>query len=154
MNTPRIFRAGDFWSSNVFGALLGGAGCAVLLTTAMVIVVWGNPSRENILFAIIVALVFMIGALGLFPGNWIVAFPYAVAIVEGEGLEIYAPLKKLYVPIEDLLNVEESLLKGYVVRFNRPRGLLNAFVIHRFFGAQAKPLAQAIEDEILRRSNR
>ena len=151
---PRLFKAGEFWSSNVFAALLGGAGCGILLTLAMGIVLWENPTRGNVLFAVIVALNFIVGAVCLFPGNWIAAFPYAVAIDQGKGLEVYAPLKKLYIAIEDVDECEKSLLQqGYVVRLNRRYRLLKAFVIHRFFGDQADALAVAIQEEIFRRSN-
>jgi len=153
-SAPRVFKGGQFWSSNVFGALMGGAGAALLFIVVMGIVLWENPVRQNILIAIALALNFIVGIVCLFPGNWIAAYPYAVAIVQGKGLELYAPLKKLYIPVEDLRDVQDSLVQqGYVVRLNRRHRLLKAFVIHRFFGDQAESLALAIQEEILRRNS-
>ena len=150
-SAPRIFKAGQFWSSNVFAAALGGAGGAILMLVMMCIVVWLKPVRENILFAVALVSVLIISILCFFPGNRIAAFPYAVAVHEGKGLELYAPLKKLYIPIEDVRDIRESFIQqGFVVHLTRRHRLLTSFVIHRFFGDQAEPLARAIQEEIRR----
>jgi hypothetical protein len=148
-SVPRIFKAGQFWSSNVFGAALVGAGAGILMLVVMCIAVWLKPAPENILFAAALVLVLVISVLCFLPGNWIAAFPYAVALEDGKGLVLYAPLKKVYIPIEDVRDVRRSFLQqGYVVRLKRRHRLLTSFVIHRFFGGQAEPLASAIQEEI------
>jgi hypothetical protein len=122
--------------------------------TVMCIVVWGNPTPGNILFAATLTLILVVSVLCFLPGNMGAVYPYAVAVEEGKGLQLYAPLKKLYIPIEDLRDVQKSVLgQGYVVRLNRRRRLLTSFVIHSFFGDQAEPLANAIRDEIRRRAS-
>lgn len=149
---PRIFKAGQFWSSNVFGAALGGAGAGILMLVVMGIVVSGNPTPNNILFAATLALALVMSVVYFFPGNGIAAFPYAVAVEEGKGLQLYAPLKKLYIPIEDVRDIQKSFIQqGYVVRLQRRHRLLTSFVIHRFFGDQVEPLAHAIQEELRQR---
>lgn len=150
-----MFKAGQFWSSNVFGAALGGAGAVTLMLVIMGIIVSANPEPKAILFAAAMAAILVICVLCFLPGNWIAAFPYAVAIEEGKGLYLYAPLKKVYIPIEDVRDVKESFLQqGFVVRLNRRHRLLTSFAIHGFFGEEAEPLARAIRDEILRRGTK
>jgi len=151
----RIFRAGQLWSSNVFGAALAGGLGGVLMLVVMGIVVSGNPTPNNILFATGLAVVLVLSAICFLPGNWIAAFPYAVAVEEGRGLELYAPLKRLYIPIEDVRDIRKSFLQqGYVIRLRRRHRLLTSFVIPWwFFGDQAEPLAKAIQEEIQRRAS-
>lgn len=149
-----VFKAGQFWSSNVSGAALGGAGGVILMSVMMGIVVWMNPNRQNILFAATLMLVLVVSVLCFLPGNMGAVYPYAVAVQEGRGLQLYDPLKKLYIPIEDVRDVRKSFLgQGYVVRLKRRHRLLTSFVIHWFFGDQAEPLANAIQEEIRRRAS-
>lgn len=149
----QIFRAGQFYSSNVSGGALAGAGAAILMFTVMCIVVWMNPDRQNILLAATLMLIIVVSVLTYLPGNMSAVYPYAVAVEEGKGLQLYFPLKKVYIPIEDVLDVRKSFLQGYVVRLKRSHRLLNAFVIHSFFGNQAQPLVDAIREEIRRRAS-
>lgn len=148
----RVFKAGQFWSSNVSGAALGAAGAVILISLTMGIVVWMNPNRQNILFAATLALILVASLLCFLPGNMGAVYPYAVTVQEGRGLQLQAPLKKLYIPIEDVRDVRKSFIgQGYVVRLKRRHRLLTSFVIHWFFGDQAEPLANAIREEIRRR---
>ena len=153
--TPqRLFKAGQFWNSNVYGAALAGAGGSILFLVVMGIAVWLNPAPKVILFAATWAVVIVVTVLCFLPGNLIVAFPYAVSVEGGRGLRLYAPLKKVYIPIEDIRDIKESSLQqGYVVRLKRRHGLLKSFVIHWFFGDQAEPLASAIQGEIRRHAS-
>jgi hypothetical protein len=151
--SPRIFKAGRFWNSNVFAAALAGALGGVLMLVVMGIVVSGNPTRNNILFASGLALVLVLSALCFVPGNLIAAYPYAVSLEEGKGLELRAVLKKLYIPLEEVRDVQKSYLQpGYVVRLKRRHRLLKSFLIPWYFGDQAEPLANAIREEIRRQS--
>ncbi len=94
----------------------------------MCIVVWLKPAPENILFAAALALVLVISVLCFLPGNWIAAFPYAVALEEGKGLVLYAPLKKVYIPIDDVQDIRRSFLQqGYVVRLKRRSSFAHKF---------------------------
>jgi len=57
------------------------------MLVVMGIVVSGNPTRNNILFASGLALVLVLSALCFMLGNLIAAYPYAVSLEEGRGLE-------------------------------------------------------------------
>jgi len=158
METPgsetiaRVFKAGRFWDFNVFGAALAGAGAGILMLVMMGLVVWLNPTPRNVLFAAGVALVLVLSVLCFVPGNLVAAYPYAVSLEEGRGLELRAPMKRVYVPIEDVRDVRKSYFQpGYVVRLKRRRRLLKSFLIPWYFGDQAEPLANAIREEIRRR---
>ena len=87
-------------------------------------------------------------------GNLIAAYPYEVSLEEGKGLELHAPLKKIYIPIEDLRDVRKSSIQaGYAVRLRRRHRLLTSFLIPSFFGDQAEPLVDAIQEEIRRNTS-
>jgi len=150
-SAAHTFKAGPLWNSNVFGAALGGAGAGVLMLVVMSIVVLENPTLNNVLFASGLALILIASALCFVPGNLIAAYPYAVSLEEGKGLELRAPLRRVYIPIEDLRDVRMSFLQpGYIVRLKRRHRLLKGFLIPRFFGDQTEPLAHAIREEIRR----
>jgi hypothetical protein len=147
----RVFRAGRFWNSNVLGAALAGGLGGVLMLVVMGIVGSGNPTTSNILFAVGLALVLVLSLLCFIPGNLIAAYPYAVSLEEGKGLELCAPVKRVYIPIENVRDVRKSYLHpGYIVRLKRRRRLLKSFLIPWYFGDQAEPLASAIREEIRR----
>ncbi len=144
-----IFKAGQFWTSNVFGAAVGGAGAGILMSVVMVIVVSENPTRNNILFATGLVLILVLSALCLLPGNLIAGYPYAVELEEGTGLLVQAPLRKLSIPIQAVQDVRKTFLQpGYVVRLNRRYGLLKSFLIPSYFGEEGEALANAIQKEI------
>jgi hypothetical protein len=148
-SVPRVFKAGRFWNSNLFGAALAGGLGGILMLVVMAIVVSGNPTTNNIMFAVGLALVLVVSVLCFVPGNLIAAYPYAVSLEEGRGLELHAPVKRLYIPIQDVRDVRRSYLQsGYIVRLKHRRGLLRSFLIPRYFGDQAEPLANAIREEI------
>jgi len=77
-------------------------------------------------------------------------FPYEVDVEEGKGVRLHAVLKQVYIPIEDIRDVQKSFLQGYVVRLRRRHRLLEKFVIHRLFGGEREGLVHAIQDEIRR----
>jgi hypothetical protein len=148
-SAPRIFKAGRFWTSNVFGAAVGGVGAVILMLVMTGIVVWLKPSRGNILFAAGLAFILALSALCFLPGNLVAGYPYQVAIEEGKGLRVCAPFKELFIPIADVRDVRRSVLQqGYIVRLSRRHRLLKSFVISPIFGEQAEPLVRAIEREI------
>ena len=76
-----------------------------------------------------------------------------VSIEEGRGAELRAVLKKLYIPLEEVRDVQKSYLQpGYTVRLKRRHRLMKSFLIPWYFGDQAEPLANAIREEIRRQS--
>lgn len=152
-DNSRVFKAGRFWNSNVFGAALAGALGGVLMLVVVVIVSSSNPTRENILFTVGLALVLVLTVLCFLRGNLIAAYPYAVSIEQGRGLELRAVLKRLYIPLDEIRDVQRSYLQpGYTVRLKRRHRLLKSFLIPWYFGDQAEPLANAIRDEIRQQS--
>jgi hypothetical protein len=144
-----LFTAGRYWNSNVFGAALAGALGGVLMLVIMCIIVWLNPAPAVILFTVVWALAVLISLLCFVRGDLIATYPYAVLLEQGKGLELRAPLKRVYIPIGDVRDVRSSpIQRGYIVRLKRRHRLLTSFVVHPFFGDQAEPLARAIEREI------
>lgn len=94
--------------------------------------------------------------IATFPGNLIAAVPIAVDLEEGKGLLLHAPLKKLYIPLEDVRAVRDSTVgqifqQGIVVKLNKRHGLMKSFIIHVAFGEQGRKLARAIQQELSRR---
>lgn len=146
---PRMFRAARFWNSNIFGAVLAGGLGGILMLVVIGIVVSGNPTMNNILFAIGLGLVLVLSVLCFVPGNLIAAYPYAVSLEEGKGLVLCAAIRRVYIPIEDVRDVQKSYLQpGYIVHLKRRRRLLKSFLIPWYFGDQAEPLANAIREQI------
>ena len=148
----KMFHASKLWSSNVYGGAVAGIGAAILISVMVGLVAWLAPTPKTFMFAGGLILT-MIGTLvGLFPGNLIAATPYAVGLEKGKGLCLYAPLKKVYVPIQDVKEVQNSFFRqGSVVKLNRRHGLLKGFSIHGGFGLQGQQLVRAIQDEIARK---
>jgi len=146
---PLFFKSSGYWSSNVCGAILGGIGAGLLFLVVSGIIVWSAPTLKSVLFMGLV-LVVVFGSLACFlVGNLIAAQPYAVLIERGRGLWLHAPLRKVYIPLEDVRDVRRSV-QGFVVRLKRRHRLLTGFVIHRFFGSEREALAEAIREEIRR----
>lgn len=149
----RLFKAGRFWNSNVFGAALAGGLGGLLMLGVMGIVVLQSPSTHNIVFAAALGVVLVLSVLCFISGNLIAAYPYAVSLDEGRGIELCAPIKSVYILTADLRDVRKAYLQpGYVVRLKRRHRLLKAFLIPWYFGDQAEPLANAIREEIRRQS--
>ena len=124
------------------------------MLVVMTIVVSENPTRGNVLFAAGLAIVLITSAICLLPRNLIAAYPYAVSVEEGKGVELRAPLKQIFIPIEDIGEVQTSYPQpGYVVRLKQRHRLLTSFLIPTFFGDQAEPLANTIREEIQRRGS-
>jgi len=150
----RIFKASRFWESNVWGATVAGIGMGILMTVIGGIMLWEEKAPDALPVALILTTVTSL--LALFPGNLIAAVPIAVELEGGEGLHLIAPLKKLYIPFEEVQEVRDSTVarifqQGTVVKLNKRHGLMKSFAIHWSFGDQGRQLARAIQQEILRR---
>ena len=146
----RSFKSSRWWSFNIWGATVAGFGTGVLVSTLDVIgAVNGAPKSEPLRIALVIWGIVMLAVLAYFPGNAIARHPYEVVIEKGKGLRVYAPFKKLYIPIEDIRDVGFSA-EGSLVRLKRRRWMLTVFIIHRLFGSQGPPLADAIQEEIKR----
>ncbi len=152
----RIFKASRFWDSNVWGATVAGIGGGLLMTAVAGIVLWEADDWNQRMFAALWILTTVTTLVALFPGNLIAAVPIAVELEEGKGLRLIAPLKKLYIPFEEVQEVRDSTVarifqQGTVVKLNNRHGLIKSFAIHLSFGDQGRQLARAIQQEILRR---
>jgi hypothetical protein len=146
----RSFKSSRWWSFNIWGATVGSFGAGMLISTLDVIgAVNCAPKSESLRIALVVWGLVLLAVLAYFPGNAVVRYPYEVVIEKGKGLQVFAPFKKLYIPIEDLRDVGFSG-EGSVVRLQRRRRMLTVLIIHRLFGSQGPPLADAIRDEIKR----
>jgi hypothetical protein len=144
------FKGSRFWTSNVWGAAVAGIGGGILMSAVTVIVLSGTPSPKVMLLMGGWELILVLTGMASFPGNAIARFPYEVVIEKGKGLRIRAPFKELYIPIQDVRDVSPGLLRGFVVHLKHRHRLLTQIVIHRFFGSQGEPLADAIRKEIQR----
>jgi hypothetical protein len=144
------FKGSRYWTSNVWGAAVAGIGGGALMSVVAIIVLSGAPSPKVTLFIGGWVLILLLAVLASFPGNAIARFPYEVVVEKGKGLRIRAPLKELYIPIQDVRDVRTSFLQGFVVRLKQRHRLLTQIVIHRLFGSRGEPLADAIREEIER----
>jgi hypothetical protein len=154
---PQIFKASRPWESNVWGAIVAGIGGGLVLSVVAGILVFDSagPSGRN--DGLILILIIVGTFLAMFPGNLLTAIPVAVELEQGKGLRLIAPLKKLYIPFEEIKEVRDSTLwqifqQGIVVKLSKRHGLLKSFAIHWAFGAEGRQLARAIQQEIARRT--
>ena len=143
-----IFRGSRYWVSNVWGATIAGLGAFILMLVVAAIRALLAPHLKGVLVAMGLEVVIIAGPLVSWPGNMLMAYPYEVIIEKGKGIRLRAAMKQLYIPSEDLQDVQESFSQGYIVSLKRRRRLLTRFVIHRFFDKEGEPLIRAIQEEI------
>lgn len=148
-----VFKASKFWEFNVWGAAVAGiCGAAVLLLVAGILLFDSDGATGRTDGAVLVMAI-VATYLVMFPGNLIVSVPIAVDLNSGKGLILHAPLKKLFIPFEEIREVRDSgislvLQQGIVVKLNKRYGLMKSFAIHRAYGDEGQRLARAIQQEI------
>ena len=143
----RVFRATRYWESNVCGATVAGLGMCAFFLVLSALGIW--MTRRIDWLSVALALTAVGGPIALLKGNLSAQWPYAVEIEEGKGICIYAPFKKIYVPIEEVRKAEWSwLLTGWVIRLRKRHGLLKDFIIHFAWGRSGRELARAIKQEL------
>jgi hypothetical protein len=153
----RTFKASRVWASNVWGATVAGIGGGLVLLVVAAILLFDSagPGGRNdgafLIFAVVATF------FAMFPGNLIAAVPIEVDLEDSKRLRVIAPLKKLYIPFEEVQEVRDSTFlqifqEGIVVKLNKRHGLMKSFVIHAAFGEQGGKLARAIQQEILQRN--
>ena len=131
------------------GAMVGAGSGALLPFTVCGILVAEAPGRENVEFAAFLVILVAFGVTVMTYGNLTAVYPYSVSVLDGKGVELRATLKSVFIPIENLRDVQDSRFQGGVrVRLNKPQRLLSSFLIPAFFGDQAEPLAFAVADQI------
>ena len=154
-NERRIFNASRAWKSNVWGATVAGIGGSLVLSIVAGILLFYSAGPTGRKAGIVLILTIVGSVLAMFQGNLIAAVPISVELEQGKGLYLCAPLKKLYIPMEDVVEVRDSaawqfLQQGIVVKLNKRHGLMKSFAIHWAFGSEGRQLARAIEAEISR----
>ncbi|NDQ56402.1 MAG: hypothetical protein GZ088_04915 [Acidipila sp.] len=123
------------------------------MTVIAGILVWTSKTEKGLIFGAGWILTIVATFCCWFPGNLVAATPFAVELEE-EGLRLYAPFKKLYIPIEEIKEVKRGFLQqGIVVKLKKRHRLLKSFNIHWAFGEQGRQLARALENEIARRQS-
>ena len=151
----RRFEAARLWQSNLYGAAVAGIGGSVILGVVAGILLYPlypPPGLDVLLTAGGLIASVILGLVCMYPGNLIAVHPYAVELEQGRGLRLLTPLKKVYIPMEDVKEVRRSYLQlGWVVKLTRRHRALTRFYIHGGFGRQGGELARAIEEEIARR---
>jgi hypothetical protein len=153
---PRIFKASRIWGFNVWGAMIGGIGGGLVILVIATILIFDSEGPTGRMHGLVLALVIVATLLAMFPGNLIATIPVAVELESGKGLCLIAPLKKLYIPIEEVRDIRDYFsvwrpTPGAVVKLSKRYGLLKSFSIHWAFGEEGRQLAQAIQREILLR---
>jgi len=143
-----VFRAPRVWEFNVCGAAVVAVGAAMFFLAVGGIEIWVNRGlRWSALLLLLNAAVGVL--LILPPGNLVAMFPYAAEVEEGKGVHFYAPFNKLYIPLEELTQVEWSYPRtGWVVKLKRRHGLVGRLVIHGAWGPRGRDLAGAIEHQL------
>jgi len=153
---PKLFKASRIWEFNVWGAMIGGIGGGLVLLVIAAILIFNSESPAGKLEGMILGLTIVATLLALFPGNLITTIPVAVELESGKGLYLVAPLKKLYIPMEEVREARDFFsawtpTPGTVVKLSKRHGLLKSFSIHWAFGEEGRLLAQAIQREIFLR---
>jgi hypothetical protein len=149
LHEAQIFRAWRYWEGNVCGAAVAAVAALIVLSIVGGIVLFGAQGVESrlwgagiLLAAITLAFAFLLGKLADF-------WPYAVEIHNGEGLWVYAPFERFYVPMKEVKRIKWSWLwAGWVIQLGKRRGLLTRFVIHSAWGQQGRELVRAITQEL------
>ena len=121
-----------------------------------IILIFDSEGPTGRIDGLILGLTIVASLLAMFPGNLIAATPVAIEFESGKGLHLIAPLKKLYIPMEEVLELRDSFSawtsqKGTLVKLNKRHGLMKSFAIHWSFGEEGQQLAQAIQREMLLR---
>lgn len=152
----RIFKASKYWDFNVWGAVVAGIGGGLLISVIGGILLFDSAGPSGRRAGAVLILTIAGTLLAMFPGNLLAAVPIAVELEDGKGLRLCAPLKKLYIPIDEVEAVRDSTVfqifqQGIVVQLNRRHGLMKSFIIHWAFGDEGKELAQAVQREINKR---
>jgi len=134
----RRFEASRIWQSHVSGGAVAGFGVAVLFCAIAGTMLCMTGDGKVLLVAAGLVASAAIGLLFMYPGNEVAAYPYAVEIHEGKALRLFAPLKEVYIPIEEVKNIRTSFLAlGWIVSLSKRHGMLKGFVIHGGFAAGA-----------------
>lgn len=147
---PRVYHASKLWEFNVYGSIVAGlSGGTLLIVLALLVLRISEKSSLGLLFLLVAIVNLGVGLLILYTGNLIATFPHAVEVAPGTGLRLYAPWKRIYVPVHEIQDVKKSLLyQGYVIRLRRRRGLLRRIIIHWFFGREREALVRAIHETL------
>jgi hypothetical protein len=91
--------------------------------------------------------------LALFPGRLLAMWPYAIALEPQEGIWVYAPPSKLWIPLDEIVDIDVysgSYGGGHVIQLNRSHGLVKQlYIISVFFPDEQ--LVRALRSSIDRR---
>jgi hypothetical protein len=155
----RVFKASSVWTSNVWGATIAGIGGGLVISVIGGILLFDSAGPQGTTVGAVLIITIVATFLAIFPGKLIATVPIAVDLEEGKGLCLHAPLKRLYVPFDEVQKIRDSTLgqisqQGIVVKLNKRHGLMKSFVIHVAFGEQGKTLVRTIQQEISRRDRR
>jgi hypothetical protein len=148
----KFFRASKIWTANVCGAAVGGMVAGAVMLIIAVRILWASPEIKDSFIGAAWLLVIFASLWGMYPGNWIASAPYTVQLVKGRGLWLYAFLKKVYLPLDEVVEINESLLgTRTVITLRKHHGLLKSFWIPWAYGEQGRALVLEIRKEIARR---
>jgi hypothetical protein len=148
----KFFRGSKIWTANACGAAVGGMVGGVVMSVIAGIILWESTEIRNKFIGVALLLVIVASLWGLYPGNWIASAPYAVQLVKGRGLWLHAFLKKVYIPLDEIVATNDSLLgTRTIITLRKRHGLLKSFWIPWAYGEQGRALVLEIRKEIARK---
>jgi hypothetical protein len=118
----KVFRARPLFAANMIGAFWLG----LIGYFAMLVFQLDELSEDKTIFALLLASG-IAGLLIAVPGRLFSMWPYAVALEPQKGIWIYARPKKLWIPLEEIVDIDVysgAYGAGHAIQLNRSHGLV------------------------------
>lgn len=148
-NNTQVFKGRLIFAANVVGGFWLGITAYFAFGTLFL---WPQFQSHRIIVVFFVAdgiLVF----LALFPGRLLAMWPYAIALKPQEGIWVYAPPSKIWIPLDEIVDIDAysgSYGGGHVIQLKQSHGLVKQlYIISLFFPDEQ--LVSAIRSSIDRR---
>jgi hypothetical protein len=131
-HNAQVFRSRLIFAAN----MLGGFWIGVTAYFAIGALIWPQFQSHRIIgicFVLNGILIFLV----LFPGRLLAMWPYAVALEPHQGMWVYAPPAKIWIPLDEIIDVDVysgNYGSGHVVQLNQSHGLVKQlYIISLFF---------------------
>jgi hypothetical protein len=128
----RVFRSRLIYAVNI----VGGFWLGLTAYFAFGAFIWPQFQSHRIIAVFFVLngiLVFLV----LFPGRLLAMWPYTIALQPQQGMWVYAPPGKIWVPLDEVVDIDVysgSYGGGHVIQLNRSHGLVKQlYIISLFF---------------------
>ncbi len=148
-NNAQVFKARLIFAANAVGAFWLGMTASFAFGTLFI---WPQFQSHRIIVMFFAANGILI-FLALFPGRLLAMWPYAIALEPQEGIWVYAPPSKIWIPLDEIVDIDVysgSYGGGHVIQLNRSHGLVKQlYIISMFFPDEQ--LVRALRSSIDRR---